>query len=626
MVKFTESWFLQGWIGQAYLNLRTLSVENNTKMRIYFLSICLVISTGLIAQKSITYELDLSNIEHHELGIKVKFSELTMDTLEIRMPNASPGRYALHNFAKNVYNESAKDANSGKEIAFIKSTPFSWKIPLNTNGVIFEYTLFGNHADGTYVGIDASKLHLNMPATFVYGANLADRKIELQINLDDYPEWSVGTQLVRENDTILSAPNYYYFYDSPVVVGEIVWRRWQVDNQTIEVAMIHEGNNQELDNYVSWIKQIILQEKAVFGELPKYDYGRYTFLCEYNPWASGGAMEHRNSTVCSSQGNLAHHAPYLIGSIAHEFFHGWNIERIRPKSLEPFNFDGPNQSEELWFGEGFTNYYDELSMCRAGVINQDKFLSTAENVLNKVMNSPGRSFRNPIQMSQNAIFVDAGTANDQTNYDNNYISYYTYGELLGLALDLSIRNQFSGLSLDDYLKLVWKKYGQPEIPYNVEDLRQTLGELTNDQVFANAFFDQYIYDSQLPDFKSLYNYFGISVALATPGKIYTGKVHIDKNNIITSKLIKGTALYEAGLNDGDRIISVSGVEIKSENDLERVFSEMEPGKSYAVSYEQTGKLKSSKFTAIQNPTIKLSYDAKASKASLKKRNDWLGAK
>jgi predicted metalloprotease with PDZ domain len=594
-------------------------------MRIFLITFLINFCFQSKSQNTITYQLDLSHIQHHELGIKVLFTALDKDTLEIHMPNTSPGRYAIHNFAKNVYNESATDPASGEKITLIRSTPFIWKVPLKGKSLIFEYTLYGNHADGTYTGIDASKLHLNMPATFIYGKGLADRKINLIINTDN-PDWSVATQLNCENDSTFSAPNYYYFYDSPILVGEISWRKWQVDDQTIEVAMIHDGNDQELDSYVSWIKRIVNQEMAVFGELPDFDFGRYTFLCVYNPWAVGDAMEHRNSTVCSSEGNLAHHAPYLIGSISHEFFHSWNIERIRPKSLEPFNFDAPNLSGELWFGEGFTNYYDELSLCRAGIITQEKFLNTAQIVLNNVMNAPGRAIRTPIEMSHNAIFVDAGTANDETNYQNNFISYYTYGEMLGLALDLSIRSKFPKLTLDDYMKLVWIKYGKTEQPYTLLDLRVTLAEITKDRKFTDAFFDQYIHQSNLPNFEILYKNVGITMSISSPGKIYTGKVQLNKEGVITSALIKGTALYEAGLNKGDRILSLNGIELNSIRDFELAINDMKLDQSYAITYEQIGKLKSSKFLAKQDPDIKLAFDEKASKTIMKNRGDWLEAK
>lgn len=586
--------------------------------------VCIIGSFITYGQPAITYKLSLDHIQHHELVISATFKALEKDTLEIRMPNASPGRYALHNFAKNVYGESAT-YGSGKEAKLIRTTPFSWKIPLDEKEVTFQYTLFGNHADGTYVGIDANKIHLNMPATFAYGIGLSNRKIALEIDLSNNTDWSVATQLQRQEKNIFTANNYYYFFDSPTIAGDLSWRSWEVDGQTIEVAMLHEGTDEELDKYTEWIVKIVDEQKAVFGELPDFDFGKYTFLCAYNPWVSGDAMEHRNSTVCTSNGNLAQHAQYMIGSISHEFFHSWNIERIRPTSLEPFDFDNANLSGELWFGEGFTNYYDELSLCRAGIISQEKFLQTANRVLNSVSHSPGRQIRTPIQMSHNALFVDAGTANDATNYENNFISYYTYGELLGLALDISIRSKYKNLSLDDFMSAVWRKYGKTEKSYTMDDLEQTLGETVNDASFAKDFFESYIYASDLPDFKSLYENFGITMRLADKGKVYTGNVKLDDQSIIQSNLLKGTALYEAGMNKDDKLLSINGEEIDVMN-FNSVINALKVGESYAVTYEQLGKIKSGKFVAKQDPNIKLDYVKNPGKKVIKMRESWLGSK
>ncbi len=222
-------------------------------LRILFALLILTGFSQIKAQTPVRYSLGLDNIHHHELRITATFSDLTGETLEIRMPNASPGRYAAHNFVKNVYEEMAFDA-AGNQLPIKRITPFSWEIPVTEGIVNFAYTLYGNHADGTYMGIDAKKIHMNMPPTFVYAPELQDREIELIIPASN-PEWEVATQLIKKNDSTFSAPDYYYFYDSPTLVGEISWRRWDVEGQTIEIAMMHEGTEAELDSYTEWVKK-----------------------------------------------------------------------------------------------------------------------------------------------------------------------------------------------------------------------------------------------------------------------------------------------------------------------------------------------------------------------------------
>lgn len=465
---------------------------------------------------------------------------------------------------------------------------------------------------------------MNMPATFVYGVGLDDRRISLQIDLSEHQDWTVATQLVKQTEEIFTAPNYYYFYDSPTMVGSIKMRSWTVGDQTIEVAMQHLGTDSSLDAYTEWIKKIVETERNIFGELPRFDYGRYTFLIAYNPWVKGDGMEHRNSTVCTSKGNLADHAPLLIGTIAHEFFHAWNIERIRPKSLEPFDFDHANLSGALWFGEGFTNYYDELVQCRAGIITKEQFLNTATKTMNAVVNSPARAFRNPIEMSHNASFVDAATSIDETNYQNNFVSYYTYGEFLGLALDLSIRSQFKERSLDDYMRAMWVKFGKKELPYTLMDLQKTLADVTGSVPFADHFFEQYIYEANIPDMKKLLGSNGIEIALAQPNHIYMGDTKIDEKGVLLGKIQKGTGLYEAGLHIGDVIISINNIQIDNNTTFLSILKTLSINQSYPIVYHQMGQLKSGFFQTIPNPTIELRFKEKVDSNARAAQKKWLG--
>jgi len=333
-------------------------------------------------------------------------------------------------------------------------------------------------------------------------------------------------------------------------------------------------------------------------------------------------MEHRNSTVCTSKGSLANNAKGVIGTVSHEFFHCWNIERIRPASLEPFNFDEPNISEALWFGEGFTNYFDRLTLARAGITNPEQFIKGMVGTFNYVLHNPGRQIRSAVQMSENAAFTDAGTSNDATNFENNFISYYSYGSVIALGLDLTLRSKYK-TDLDEYMKEVWLRYGKNEIPYTMQDLETIISDLTNSE-FARSFFKTQIFGNQLPDFKSLFAQFGIIVSLQSPESAYFKNPKLNKNGELLTTLYKGTALYDAGLSKGDKLISVAGREIDTTGDLNRVINTLKVGQAYKVEYEQLGIRKTSTFTALQDPRIRLSYipDSKLKKNQIKNRKSW----
>eukprot|EP00903_Cladosiphon_okamuranus_P000625 g623.t1 len=466
------------------------------------------------AQAPIQYRLNLDNIQHHELDIEVTFPALPAKPLVVRMPTSSPGRYAEHNFAKNVYDLTATNAK-GQALPVSRTGLNEWMVAGHDGSVVLTYTLYANRADGTYAKADNRKLHLNMPATFVYGLELNDRPVELIFPADQYPEWKVATQLEQLTARSFRAPNYYYFYDSPTFFGDIRFRSWKVGKQTIEMAFLSPDPDSLLDAYAEWTKQIVAEQEAVYGELPQFDFGRYTFLCAYNPYVSGDGMEHRNSTICSASVPLEGYSERLIGTVSHEFFHCWNVERIRPASLEPFDFDQANQSGELWFAEGFTSYYDDLSLARAGILSREDYVSGLSGMLNYVLLSAGTRHRGPIGMSQCAPFVDAASSIDPDNFANTFISYYSYGAVLGLALDLELRRDHR-TNLNAYMQLIWERYGLTEVPYHIPDLRTLLAELTGDEAFAQQWFARHIYGSELPDVKVLLKDFGVSMEIDEP--------------------------------------------------------------------------------------------------------------
>ncbi len=599
--------------------------------RLLFSLLLLLCSAALLTgQTPIRYRLGLADIGHHELHVSVEFPNLPRQVLQVRMPRASPGRYAVHEFAKNVYDVRAYD-EAGRELTVYRATPHQWDVAGHEGYVRFEYTLFANHGDGTYSGVDNRKLHLNMPATFVYGVDMQNRPVELLIDLSEYPTWKVATQLISTEDGAYRAPDYYYFYDSPVFVGDIDFRHWtSVSNgryYTIEVAMLHEGTDAALDDYAMWVQQVVEEQKVVFGELPDFDFGRYTFLCSYNPWVYGDGMEHRNSTVCSSQGNLAEHADRLIGTISHEFFHAWNVERIRPQSLEPFDFDEANLSEALWFAEGFTSYYTDLILCRAGILTPEDYIRGLSGRLNYVLHSPGRQHRSPVEMSYNAPFVDAASSIDETNFGNTFVSYYTYGSVLGLALDLTLRADY-GTDLDAFMRRVWQEYGATEVPYRLPDLERLLAEVSGNADFARRFFRESIYGSELPDMAALLDRFGIEAQLRRPGQPQLPRdlEYTPGGVLVDSPVPEGTPFYEAGINQGDLLLELAGQSLDSPEALAAALKKMETGNQYQVKFQQNGLPRQGTFTLTQDPSLETLPDEDAPEAALASQRKWLGGR
>ena len=596
------------------------------KLRNLTIALLSFLAISLQAQTYNEYELSFDNAVHHEANIKIKFSNLENKVLEVRMSRSSPGRYAVHEFAKNVYNVKATDGN-GKALPITRENPYQWNVAGHNGTVNFEYTLYANRAGGTYSGIDESHAHLNMPATLAWARGLDQRPIKVKFNVREDRNWKVATQLKDLGNNTFYAPNTYYLMDSPTEIADLYFRERNVDGQTIRLALHKDGTTDaEVDAYFEETMGIVMQQKAVFGELATYDFGQYTFLSCYMPNASGDGMEHRNSTYVVS--GLPVERPLgstSMGTMSHEFFHSWNVERIRPKSLEPFSFEDANMSGELWFAEGFTSYYTALMQARSGSISPEQYVNGLGGSVGYVVNAPGRTFHNPIEMSYQAPFVDAATSIDPTNLSNIFISYYTYGSVLGLALDMSLRTMDNGKNLDDYMKYVWEKQGKTEIPYTVRDLQARMAEYAGES-FANEFFGKYILDSQMPDYASLFKKMGVTYTNRAEGRASIGgNIRNQRGGWqLTGNATVGSPIYKAGIESEDVILSLAGTVLTDDSNINEIIAAHKPGDSIEIKYRKIwGEEKTSKLTLEEAQAWSTGMDANADTKAKARREAWL---
>lgn len=587
------------------------------------------------AAAPVEYEIAFPNAEHHEAEVTVTFRDLPAVPLEVRLSRTSPGRYALHEFAKNVYSVRATDG-AGRELPITRPDPHQWDVGGHDGTVVFSYTLFGDRTDGTYAGIDNTHAHLNIPATFAWARGLEERPVSVRFQRPD-ESYRIATQLVPTADPeTFTAPDLQYFMDSPTELSRFELRSWEVPghrgSQTVRLAVHHLGTEAEVDRFAEMVKAVVAEEIAVFGEAPTFDHGTYTFIADYLPWSSGDGMEHRNSTILTSSRPLSTGALANLGTVSHEFVHAWNVERIRPRSLEPFDFERANMSGELWFAEGFTSYYTPLVIVRAGITGIDDYARSLTGTLETVINSPGRRYFSPVEMSLQAPFVDAAVSVDPTNRGNTFISYYTWGAAIGLGLDLLLRAEH-GLTLDDYMRAVWEAYGEPERPYTRADLRETLARLTGDAAFADRFFERYIEGSAVVDYRRLLAQGGLLLRPARPGGAWIGDARLafeGEGIVVESATGVGTPLYEAGIDRGDLILSIDGTAPGSVAELEALLAARSPGDVLGVVFLQRGDRRTSSMRIAEDPSLEVvTYEAaglEVTDAIRSFREDWLGSR
>jgi predicted metalloprotease with PDZ domain len=579
-------------------------------MKKLLLTVTFIFSTVFAhSQTTTNYKISFENAVHHEAEISVTYTNLDNKILEVRMSRTSPGRYALHEFAKNVYGVKATDGK-GKELEVTRPNPHQWNVSGHDGTVHFEYTLFANRGDGTYSQVDETHAHLNIPSAFAWARNYEHRPIEITFDVREDLNWKVATQLKHLEKNTYYARNLAYFLDSPIEIADFHKREEVVNGQRIKMALHTPASESEVDEYFGKVMAIVHAQQDVFGELPDFDYDEYVFLNCFMPNASGDGMEHRNSTIVTNSKPLDEPlGETSIGTISHEFVHVWNVERIRPASLEPFNFEEANMSGELWFAEGFTSYYTNLILTRAGILTENEYIEGLAGGLNYVFNHPGRQYFSPVEMSYQAPFVDAARSVDPVNRENTFISYYTYGSVLGLALDLSLRDLDNGKNLDDFMKLIWQYFGKPEVPYTNRDIEATLAEYAGKE-FATEFFAKYIYDSQMPDYETLFESVGVNFGPANPGKASLGtNIRIENGvGILTSNAIKGSPIYEAKISGADEIISIGETNLRKVQDVDEIITNYKPGDEVEIIFERWGKMKTTRATLQEDKRFKTTLD------------------
>ncbi|HEX2781197.1 MAG TPA: PDZ domain-containing protein, partial [Gemmatimonadaceae bacterium] len=595
----------------------------------------------LAAQQRVEYDISFPNAAQHEARVVATFRGVPRGSvLHARMSRSSPGRYALHEFAKNVYDVSAEDSR-GRAIALSRPDPYGWDAAGHDGTVRISYTVFGDRTDGTYLGVDRTHAHLNMPATFMWARGMDAAPIRLAIHRPS--EWQVATQLVPTSDSTFTAPNLQWFMDSPTEVGPVTWRSWSDSSggkrSTWRMAIHHLGTEAQVDSFAAMTRRVVAEEVAIWGEPAGYDHGTYTFIVDYLPWASGDGMEHRNSTIVSGRGSLVDSAARIarLGTIAHEFFHSWNVERLRPKGLEPFDFERANMSGELWFAEGFTSYFGPLAIRRAGLYTDEQFLRDVGGSAIQVIDAPGRQHFSAVEMSMQAPFVDAATSVDPVNRANTFISYYTWGEALGLALDLSLRERFDR-SLDEFMRTMWRDFGRrqtaalaPARPYTVRDLRVALGSFTRDTAFANDFFRRYVEGREVADYARLLAPAGFLLAADTVVRPSLGaSLDDDTTGVFVNWSSSSGSAYAAGIGSGDIIYSVGGEATTTAAALRAAVARHRVGETVQVDVRQRGLRHTIPMTLRGQPSLSIVTCESAGRPVTdeirKFREAWLGSK
>jgi predicted metalloprotease with PDZ domain len=596
--------------------------------RFFVVVFILLVSSTAWAQAPVEYKLSFPAPEHRWMQVEVKFSAVPAGVLQVRMARTSPGRYALHEFAKNVFDVTVVNGK-GQPLSPTRPDPHQWDIAGHDGTAVVTYKVFGDRTDGTYLGIDSMHAHINIPAALMFARGWFERPARVTFVQPPGKAWKVATQLFPTADPLVyTAPNIHYLMDSPTDFSAYTLREFTVDDgqkragppPTFRIALTHDGSEADADAFAKDVERIVRETIPVFGELPQFETNTYTFLSTYLPWASGDGMEHRNSTSLTSSGALRNPGQRqgILGTVSHEFFHAWNMERLRSAGVEPFDFENADMSDDLWLGEGFTSYFDSLILHRAGLLPLEALLGELAGSINAVTLGPGRLFRSPVEMSRMAPFVDAAAAIDRTAFPNTFISYYTYGSVIGLGLDLSLRDRSNAQVTGDlFMKALWTQFGRPgqksagkvSTPYTIDGLKESLAKVAGDRGFANDFFSKYVEGKEVVDYGKLLGRAGFVLRKRAAGRAFAGQVPLQAGG---SALRVGglvpweSPLYKAGVAQDDQLANLGGVDLTSMAAFEEALSKQKPGVAVPLRFvRRSGEVVNGSITLIEDPRVEI---------------------
>jgi predicted metalloprotease with PDZ domain len=489
----------------------------------------------------ISYTISIRQPASHLFDVTVKVEvpgeRGATEYVDFQMPRWSPGRYAVFDFAKNVQEfgireiapPTARCPALSRAGQLERLDTQTWRVYLCASpDVVVTYKVFADDLSGTFSQLDTRHANFNGGSVFVYVVGHKQDPASLKVEAP--AGWKVfNGHTTRPDQSEFQFPNYDELIDTPTEVApDFTVESFEVGGKTYRV-LVHslgpEGGHRA--DLLKAVERIVRAEVATV-EPPEFT--QYTFLFHFDPTARrGDGMEHLNSTEIIETGALAdqHVLESAIGTAAHEFFHNWNVKRLRPVGLGPWDFTRPVVTQGLWIAEGFTNYYGKLSLRRAGLWSDQELFKSYAAAIGGIENSPGSKLTSAVESSILAPFIDRGSSEQRTNLADTVVSYYPKGETLAVTLDLLIRGRTRGrVSLDDvmrrayeefYLKSASDSYYLRGRAYTVEDFRRVASETAGFDL--TDFFRRHVYGVEPPPYDEALAYVGLRLVHPPPQAI-----------------------------------------------------------------------------------------------------------
>ena len=589
-------------------------------LRSRLLSVCavaflLLASTARAGAQTMDYELRFGKPNTHLMEITIRATGLPGGTAEFAMPAWAPGSYVIQDYAANVQDFRATGA-TGKPLASRKTDKQTWRVELaGETAVTVAYKLYANTLANNQAQVNDRHVFIGGPAVWMYLVAGKTRPIRLKIETP--AGWRVATGMKRSPDGTFAAADYDWLADSPIEISDFVEQTFEYEGATYHLAVHDVLGRKDFSKFTADTKKFVTELVQMMapvaggtsaeGKRRAAPFDHYWFI--YHIWpGSRGGLEHLESTQINFStdwddirpdaryGNL-----YLerISVASHEFFHSWNVKRLRPKPLGPFDYSREAHTTSLWVSEGLTTYWGDLALARSGVMSPQEYLDSIGRLLTEFEQQPGRKIRSIEETSWDTWFRPANLRQD-SNLANTQYSYYDGGQVIGHLLDFAIREATDNKkSLDDWLRLLYSRHALPKPGFAPEDLVRAANETAGRDL--SDIFRRYVSDKEPIPYETYFAYAGIEVERSASKQAWLGATLSATEDVkarITNVIPLGPA-EQAGLDRADIIVAANGRAL-SRDEFLRLLEERQPGEALNLTIERMDQL--------QEVTVRLAAD------------------
>jgi predicted metalloprotease with PDZ domain len=553
-------------------------------------------SRGSTERPEISFTVSMPRPSTHllEVEMRVRFPQ-PQPAIELKMPVWTPGSYMIREYARHVQDFSVRDA-AGGELAWEKVNKNTWRLQAGTaREIVAAYKVYSRELTVRTNELNDEHAFWNNAALLMFPAGHLDAPST--VTVQPFGNWRVATGLppVEGAANTYRADNFDVLYDSPFQVSNFKEITFNAAGKPHRIVVTGEGNY-DLEKIAADTAKIAEEAVKIFGELPVDNY-----LIILNLRGRGG-LEHMNSTALLwNRFGFRPRSRYndFLALVAHEYFHLWNVKRIRPDALGPFDYENENYTKLLWVAEGATAYYEGILLRRGGLITPKEFFDGKATLINQLQARPGR-----FETSLEEASIDAWIKyyRQDENAINNQISYYDKGEIVVMMLDIVIRTASRGeRSMDDVMRHLYNEFYKKGRNYTPADFKRAAETMAGTSL--DDFFAKYVSGEAEIDYAGIVRGIGLHVDVRQPNrdKAYIGADIVEEGGRVNVRAVPAnTPAYAQGLNSGDQIVAVDGHRIADHSFLQTYIGERKPGDTVRLSIFRFDKLRDITFTLGNN--------------------------